>query len=89
MTSRNAKIGVYCCNTAKRKKKASLYGRSGLADINLPKRLNFVAMSPSAPGIARLLKLDEPLGIALLLLGSAGAAPFLTKPAGIIFPHLA
>src|ERR1700746_3350588 len=38
---------------------------------------NFVLMPLAAVGIARLLRLDEPLGIALLLLGTASGAPFL------------
>ena len=38
---------------------------------------NFVLMPLAAFGIARLLRLDEPLGIALLLLGTASGAPFL------------
>lgn len=38
---------------------------------------NFVLVPLAAFGIARLLKLDEPLGIALLLLGTAAGAPFV------------
>ena len=38
---------------------------------------NFVFMPFAAFGIAKLLRLDEPLGIALLLLGTASGAPFL------------
>jgi len=38
---------------------------------------NFVLMPFAAFGIAKLLQLDEPLGIALLLLGTASGAPFL------------
>src|SRR5437762_4863072 len=38
---------------------------------------NFVVMPMIAVGIARALRLDEPLGVALLLLGAAGGAPFL------------
>jgi bile acid:Na+ symporter, BASS family len=50
---------------------------------------NFILMPLAALGIARLLKLDEPLGIALLLLGAAGGAPFLPKLAGIAKGNLA
>jgi len=39
--------------------------------------------------IARLLRLDEPLGIALLLLGTAAGAPFLPKLAGLAKSDLA
>ena len=38
---------------------------------------NFVLMPFAAFGIAKVLRLDEPLGIALLLLGTASGAPFL------------
>ena len=38
---------------------------------------NFVLVPLAAVGIARLFRLDEPLGIALLLLGTASGAPFL------------
>src|SRR5580765_832427 len=38
---------------------------------------NFVLMPFAALGIAKLLRLDEPLAIALLLLGTASGAPFL------------
>src|SRR5215469_16037346 len=38
---------------------------------------NFVLMPFAAFAIAELLRLDEPLGIALLLLGTASGAPFL------------
>jgi BASS family bile acid:Na+ symporter len=38
---------------------------------------NFVLMPFAALGISKLLRLDEPLGIALLLLGTASGAPFL------------
>ena len=44
---------------------------------------NFFLMPLLALAIARLLRLDEPLGIALLLLGAAAGAPFLPKLAGI------
>jgi len=38
---------------------------------------NFVLMPFASLGIAKLLRLDEPLGIALVLLGTASGAPFL------------
>jgi BASS family bile acid:Na+ symporter len=38
---------------------------------------NFVVMPFAAFGIGKMLRLDEPLGIALLLLGTASGAPFL------------
>jgi BASS family bile acid:Na+ symporter len=44
---------------------------------------NFALMPAAALGIARLLRLDQPLGVALLLLGTAAGAPFLPKLAGI------
>jgi bile acid:Na+ symporter, BASS family len=44
---------------------------------------NFVLMPAGALAIAKLLRLDQPLGIALLLLGVAAGAPFLPKLAGI------
>jgi BASS family bile acid:Na+ symporter len=50
---------------------------------------NFVLMPLGALGIARLLRLDQPLGIALLLLGTAAGAPFLPKLAGIAKGNLA
>ena len=50
---------------------------------------NFVLMPAGALGIAKLLRLDQPLGIALLLLGSAAGAPFLPKLAGIAKGNLA
>lgn len=50
---------------------------------------NFVLMPLGALAIARLLRLDEPLGIALLLLGAAAGAPFLPKLAGIAKGNLA
>ena len=40
---------------------------------------NFVLMPLTALGLARLLQLDEPLGVGLLLLGTAAGAPFLPK----------
>ena len=50
---------------------------------------NFVLMPAGAWAIAKLLKLDQPLGIALLLLGVAAGAPFLPKLAGIAKGDLA
>lgn len=50
---------------------------------------NFVLMPAGALAIARLLRLDQPLGIALLLLGAAAGAPFLPKLAGIAKGNLA
>ena len=50
---------------------------------------NFVLMPATALGIARLLRLDQPLGVALLLLGAAAGAPFLPKLAGIAKGNLA
>jgi len=50
---------------------------------------NFVLMPLGALAIARLLRLDQPLGIALLLLGAAAGAPFLPKLAGIANGNLA
>lgn len=50
---------------------------------------NFLLMPLGALAIARLLRLDEPLGIALLLLGAAAGAPFLPKLAGIAKSNLA
>jgi bile acid:Na+ symporter, BASS family len=50
---------------------------------------NFVLMPAAAVAIAKLLRLDEPLGIALLLLGVAAGAPFLPKLAGIAKGNLA
>jgi bile acid:Na+ symporter, BASS family len=50
---------------------------------------NFVLMPVGALVIARVLRLDQPLGIALLLLGAAAGAPFLPKLAGIAKGNLA
>lgn len=50
---------------------------------------NFVVMPLGALTIAKLLRLDQPLGIALLLLGVAAGAPFLPKLAGIARGNLA
>jgi BASS family bile acid:Na+ symporter len=50
---------------------------------------NFVLMPFAALFIARLLHLDQPLGIALLLLGTASGAPFLPLLARISKGNLA
>jgi len=50
---------------------------------------NFVLMPLAALVIARVLSLDQPLGIALLLLGAAAGAPFLPKLASIAKANLA
>jgi BASS family bile acid:Na+ symporter len=50
---------------------------------------NFVLMPVAALAIARLLRLDQPLGIALILLGTAAGAPFLPKLAGLAKGNLA
>src|SRR5881409_3119273 len=50
---------------------------------------NFVLMPLGALAIARILRLDQPLGIALLLLGAAAGAPFLPKLAGMAKGNLA
>ena len=45
--------------------------------VSLALLANFVLMPLGAFAIARLFRLDEPLGVALLLLGTAAGAPFL------------
>jgi bile acid:Na+ symporter, BASS family len=50
---------------------------------------NFVLMPLAAVVIARVLRLDQPLGVALLLLGGAAGAPFLPKLAGVAKGNLA
>jgi bile acid:Na+ symporter, BASS family len=50
---------------------------------------NFVLMPVAALGLAALLRLDEPLGVGLLLLGTAAGAPFLPKLAQIAKGDLA
>ena len=50
---------------------------------------NFVLMPFVAIALARLLRLDEPLGVGLLLLGTAAGAPFLPKLAQIAKGNLA
>jgi bile acid:Na+ symporter, BASS family len=50
---------------------------------------NFVLMPAAAVMLARLLRLDEPLGVGLLLLGAAAGAPFLPKLTQIAKGNLA
>jgi bile acid:Na+ symporter, BASS family len=50
---------------------------------------NFVLMPLAALLIARALRLDQPLGVALVLLGGAAGAPFLPKLAGVAKGNLA
>ena len=50
---------------------------------------NFVVMPFAALALARILRLDESMGIGLLLLGLAGGAPFLPKLAQIARGNLA
>jgi bile acid:Na+ symporter, BASS family len=50
---------------------------------------NFVLMPLAAVALATLLRLDEPLGVGLLLLGTAAGAPFLPKLAQIAKGNLA
>jgi bile acid:Na+ symporter, BASS family len=51
--------------------------------------INFVVVPAGAVAIARILRLDEPLGIGLLLLGVAAGAPFLPKLTEIARGNLA
>src|SRR4029077_5323805 len=51
--------------------------------------VNFVLMPLGAVGLAALLRLDQPLGVGLLLLGLAAGAPFLPKLAQIARGNLA
>src|SRR3954468_6595668 len=57
--------------------------------VTLSLLVNFVLMPLAAMGLATLLRLDEPLGVGLLLLGLAGGAPFLPKLAEIAKGNLA
>src|SRR3954471_2295083 len=50
---------------------------------------NFVVMPFAAVALARILRLDESMGIGLLLLGMAGGAPFLPKLAQVAKGNLA
>jgi BASS family bile acid:Na+ symporter len=51
--------------------------------------VNFALMPIGAFTLAKLLRLDQPLGVALLLLGAAAGAPFLPKLAAIAKGDLA
>ncbi len=57
--------------------------------VSLALLVNFVLMPIAAFSIAKLLQLDQPLGVALLLLGAAAGAPFLPKLAAIAKGDLA
>jgi BASS family bile acid:Na+ symporter len=57
--------------------------------VTLALLANFVLMPLAAIAIARLLQLDEPLGVGLLLLGTAAGAPFLPLLVGVAKGHLA
>ena len=57
--------------------------------VSLSLLANFVLMPLAAFAISRLLRLDQPLGEGLLLLGTAAGAPFLPKLAGIAKANLA
>jgi BASS family bile acid:Na+ symporter len=50
---------------------------------------NFVLMPLAAVALAAVLRLDQPLGVGLLLLGTAAGAPFLPKLAQIAKGNLA
>src|SRR6478609_6671521 len=50
---------------------------------------NFVVMPLAALGLARVLWLEEPFGVGLLLLGCAAGAPFLPKLAELAKGNLA
>ena len=50
---------------------------------------NFVLMPLAAVALAALLRLDQPLGVGLLLLGTAAGAPFLPKLAQVAKGNLA
>ena len=57
--------------------------------VSLALLANFVLMPLAAFVIARVLRLDEPLSAALLLLGTAAGAPFLPKLAAVAKGSLA
>lgn len=57
--------------------------------VTLALLANFVLMPLAAAGLAKLLRLEEPLGVGLLLLGSAAGAPFLPKLAQLARGNLA
>ena len=50
---------------------------------------NFVLTPLAAIGLAALLRLDQPFGVGLLLLGAAAGAPFLPKLAQLAKGNLA
>jgi bile acid:Na+ symporter, BASS family len=57
--------------------------------VSLSLLANFVLMPACAVVLARVLRLDEPLGVGLLLLGTAAGAPFLPKLTQIAKGNLA
>src|SRR5215831_9494283 len=57
--------------------------------VGLSMLANFVLMPLAAVALAALLRLDQPLGVGLLLLGTAAGAPFLPKLAQIAKGNLA
>jgi len=57
--------------------------------VSLSLLANFVLMPAAAVVLARVLRLDEPLGVGLLLLGVAAGAPFLPKLTQIANGNLA
>ncbi|MGE5697569.1 MAG: bile acid:sodium symporter family protein [Candidatus Sericytochromatia bacterium] len=57
--------------------------------VSLSLLANFVLMPACAVLLTRLLRLDEPLGVGLLLLGAAAGAPFLPKLTQIAKGNLA
>jgi len=60
-----------------------------LRHVSLSLLANFVLMPAAAVVLARVLRLDEPLGVGLLLLGVAAGAPFLPKLTQIAKGNLA
>jgi BASS family bile acid:Na+ symporter len=57
--------------------------------VGLSLLANFVLMPLGAVALAAMLRLDQPLGVGLLLLGAAAGAPFLPKLAQIAKGNLA
>jgi bile acid:Na+ symporter, BASS family len=57
--------------------------------VSLSLLANFALMPAGAVLLARVLRLDEPLGVGLLLLGAAAGAPFLPKLTQIAKGNLA
>ena len=57
--------------------------------VSLSLLANFVLMPAAAVVLARVLRLDEPLGVGLLVLGVAAGAPFLPKLTQIAKGNLA